>query len=180
MRLHLRDDQCLRCPDDLSSSSGFESFFREHYAPVVRLAQGIVGDFQAAQDVAQDVFLAAYRQFPDGVEQAAGWVRVAALHTALNVLRSERRRARRHLATGAIDCSPSAEETAIDREARAELRHALGRLPRRSAAVLVMRHGGRSYVEIATTLGVKVGQVGTLLRRAESALRKEMDRATRN
>lgn len=180
MRLHAGDDQCLKIPDDLSGSSGFESFFREHYAPVVRLAQGIVGDFQAAQDVAQDVFLAAYRHFPDDVEQAAGWVRVAALHTALNVLRSERRRARRHLTTRAVDCSPSAEETAIDREARTELRHALGRLPRRSAAVLVMRHGGMSYVEIATALGVKVGQVGTLLRRAESALRKEMDRATRN
>jgi DNA-directed RNA polymerase specialized sigma24 family protein len=77
----------LTCPDDLSGSSGFESFFREQYAPVVRLAQGVVGDFQAAQDVAQDVFLAAYRHFPDGVEQAAGWVRVAALHTALNLRR---------------------------------------------------------------------------------------------
>lgn len=180
MRLHARDDQCLSCPDNLSGPPGFERFFREHYAPVVRLAQGVVGDFHEAQDVAQEVFLAAYRHFPDDVGQAAGWVRVAALHTALNALRSERRRVRRHLATGAVDCSPSAEETAIDREARAELRHALGRLPRRSAAVLVMRHGGMSYVEIAAALGVKVGQVGTLLRRAESALRKEMERATRN
>ena len=61
---------------------------------------------------------------------------------------------------------------------RAELRRVLGRLPRRSAAILVMRHGGMSYLEIADALGVNVGQVGTLLRRAESALRKEMDRET--
>jgi RNA polymerase sigma-70 factor (ECF subfamily) len=73
---------------------------------------------------------------------------------------------------------PSAEETAIERERRAELRRVLGRLPRRSAAILVMRHGGMSYLEISEALGVKVGQVGTLLRRAESALRKEMDRET--
>ena len=66
----------------------------------------------------------------------------------------------------------------IDREGRAELRRVLARLPRRSAAVLVMRHGGMSYAEIAEALGVKVGHVGTLLRRAESALRKEMDRET--
>jgi DNA-directed RNA polymerase specialized sigma24 family protein len=32
-----------------------------------------------------------------------------------------------------------------------------------------------SYLEIAEALGVKAGHVGTLLRRAESALRKEMD-----
>jgi DNA-directed RNA polymerase specialized sigma24 family protein len=29
-------------------------------------------------------------------------------------------------------------------------------------------------------MGVKVGQVGTMLRRAEAALRKELDRATRS
>ena len=52
------------------------------------------------------------------------------------------------------------------------------RLPRRSAALLVMRHSGMSYAEIADALGVKVGHVGTMLRRAESALRKEMDRGT--
>jgi RNA polymerase sigma-70 factor (ECF subfamily) len=73
---------------------------------------------------------------------------------------------------------PSAEDTVIDRESRAEVRRVLRRLPRRSAAVLVMRHGGMSYVEIADALGVKVGNVGTLLRRAEYALRKEMDRET--
>ena len=66
----------------------------------------------------------------------------------------------------------------IERETRAELRRGLRRLPRRSAAILVMRHGGMSYLEIAQALGVKVGNVGTLLRRAECALRKEMDRET--
>ena len=75
---------------------------------------------------------------------------------------------------------PSVEDTVIAREARAELRRVLARLPHRSAAVLVMRHGGMSYAEIAEALGVKVGHVGTLLRRAESSLRKEMDRETRS
>ena len=100
------------------------------------------------------------------------------MHTALNVLRGERRRDRRQLLVQVVSSLPSAEDTVIDRERRAEIRRVLRRLPRRSAAVLVMRHGGMSYVEIAEALGVKVGNVGTLLRRAESALRKEMDRET--
>lgn len=178
MGLHARNDEPSECLEGASGSAGFEAFFRGHYRVVVRLAQSVVGDFQGAQDVAQEVFLAAYRRFPGDYEQAAGWVRVAAVHTALNVIRGERRRDKRQLLVRDVGSLPSTEETVIDREAGAELRSVLGRLPRRSAAVLVMRHGGMSYLEVAEALGVKVGHVGTLLRRAESALRKEMDRET--
>jgi RNA polymerase sigma-70 factor (ECF subfamily) len=180
MGLHARNDERSERLDGASSSAGFEAFFRNHYRPVVRLAQSVVGDVQGAQDVAQDVFIAAYRRFPGDYEQAAGWVRVAAVHTALNVLRGERRRDKRQRLLHGVGSLPSPEDTMIEREARAELRRVLARLPRRSAAVLVMRHGGMSYAEIAEALGVKVGHVGTLLRRAESALRKEMDRETRS
>ena len=158
----------------------FEAFFRSHYRVVVRLAQSVVGDFQAAQDVAQDVFLAAYRRFPGEYEQAAGWVRVASVHTALNTIRGDRRREKRQVLMHEVGSWPSAEDAVIDREARADVRRTLARLPRRSAAVLVMRHSGLSYAEIADALGVRVGHVGTLLSRAEAALRKEMDRETRS
>jgi DNA-directed RNA polymerase specialized sigma24 family protein len=46
------------------------------------------------------------------------------------------------------------------------------------ATVLVLRHSGLSYAEVAAAMNVKQGHVGTMLRRAESALRKEVDRAT--
>jgi RNA polymerase sigma-70 factor (ECF subfamily) len=160
--------------------SGFETLFREQYRAVVRLAYSVLGDLHRSQDVAQEVFLSAHQRFPDNPELAVGWVRVAAVHTALNTLRGERRRQGRHQRVRALDSSPSAEEAVIERESRAELRAALGRLPHRSAAVLVMRHGGMSYAEIAAALGVKVGHVGTMLRRAESSLCKEMDRAARH
>jgi RNA polymerase sigma factor (sigma-70 family) len=163
-----------------AAAPGFESFFREHHQAVVRLAYSVLGDFQRAQDVAQEVFLAAHRRFGDEPGQVAGWVRVAAVHTALNTLRGERRRERLDRSLRLAQALPSAEESVIDRESRAELRLALGRLPHRSAAVVVMRHGGMSYAEIASALGVKVGNVGTMLRRAESALCKELNRAARN
>ena len=178
MGLQARHSERSERPGCDGGVAAFESFFRSHYRPVVRLAQGVVGDSQRAQDVAQDVFLAAYRRFPGDYEQATGWVRVAAVHTALNLLRGERRRDQRQLLVPAGGSLPGPEEAVIEREAGAELRRVLRRLPRRSAAVLVMRHGGMSYLEIAEALGVKVGHVGTLLRRAESALRKEMDRET--
>ncbi|MBV9194552.1 MAG: sigma-70 family RNA polymerase sigma factor [Solirubrobacterales bacterium] len=178
MGLQARRDERWDRPEGGSRLPEFEVFFRAHYRAVARLAHNVLGDFQAAQDVAQEVFLAAYRRFPGDYEQAAGWVRVAAVHSALNVLRGDRRRDKRQLLVQMVGSPPSVEDTVIEREARAELRRVLARLPRRSAAVLVMRHGGMSYVEIAEALGVKAGHVGTLLRRAESALRKEIDRET--
>jgi RNA polymerase sigma-70 factor (ECF subfamily) len=193
MRLQAREQRPSDCPEPVSrgrtgcpdlahadDSAEFERFFRDHYRVVVRLAQNVLGDFQVAQDVAQDVFVAAYRRFAGDYGQAGGWVRIAAVHTALNALRGERRRDRRQLRVGPAGELPSTEDAVITREARAEVRRVLTRLPRRSAAVLVMRHGGMSYAEIADALGIKVGHVGTVLRRAESALRKEMDRETRS
>jgi RNA polymerase sigma-70 factor (ECF subfamily) len=103
-------------------------------------------------------------------------VRAAAAHTGLNAIRAERRRDRRQQLSGVAAAPLSPEETVLDSESRTEVRRALGRLPRRSAAVLVLRHSGLSYAEVAEAMNVKVGHVGTMLRRAESALRKELQR----
>ncbi len=161
-----------------AASSPFETFFRDHYPAVVRIAFGVVGDSQAAQDVAQDVFIAALRRFPDPdrCDHAVGWVRAAAAHAGLNAVRGERRRDRRQQLSGVAVAPPSPEEAVLDAESATEVRQALGRLPRRSAAVLVLRHSGLSYAEVAEAMNVKVGHVGTMLRRAESALRKELQR----
>jgi RNA polymerase sigma-70 factor (ECF subfamily) len=43
--------------------------------------------------------------------------------------------------------------------------------------VLVLRYSGLSYAEVGQALGVGTGQVGTLLRRAEAALKKEFERS---
>jgi RNA polymerase sigma-70 factor (ECF subfamily) len=170
---------------DATATRSFEVFFTNHYRAVVRLAHSVVGDFHSAQDVAQEVFLAAHRRFQDDFDEAAGWVRVASVHTALNMVRGRRRQQRRHALAGSAPSAPSAEDTVLERESRAEVRRALTKLPRKSATLLVLRHGGMSYLEIADALGINVGQVGTTLRRAEAALCKhmaqckEMDRGTR-
>ena len=173
---HLRSS-----PPGAASFSGFERFFREEYPAVVRIAFGVVGDAQAAQDVAQDVFISAFRRFPEPGESdhARAWVRAAAAHTALNAIRGERRRERRQRSAAVEVPAAGPEETVLDAESRTEVRRALSRLPRKAAAVLVLRHNGLSYAEVAEAMNVKVGHVGTMLRRAESALRKELQNASR-
>lgn len=164
-----------------SAESAFESFFRSNFAAVVRVAHGVVGDLHAAQDIAQDVFIAAERRFEPSQlpTHAAGWVRVAAVHRALNDLRGERRRLLRHLKLGR-EVSPSEpEELVLEKLRHDGVQAALARLPRRSATVLVLRHSGLSYREVAEAMDVPIAHVGTMLRRAEVALRKEVERASR-
>jgi RNA polymerase sigma-70 factor (ECF subfamily) len=153
----------------------FERLFRDEYRKVVSIAYRVLQDQASAEDVAQEVFLDFHRSRSPLWERAAGWLHAAAAHTALNRLRGDRRRSRRESAT--FDPTPTTDPAEIVErsERRRRVRAALGRLPERSAAVLALRYSGLSYVEIAAAMGTRTNQVGTMLRRAEAALRKEVE-----
>jgi RNA polymerase sigma factor (sigma-70 family) len=167
-------------------SSSFETLFLTEYAKVVAIAYRVLGDAHEAEDVAQEVFCSFYRRHPADASYAGPWLYQAAAHAALNVIRGRRRREHREMAhaTDRIRIEPANRDSldpgqlTVEAEQREEVRAALGRLPAKSAAVLVLRYTGLSYAEVATALGVSPNGVGTLLRRAEAALRKEMNDAT--
>ena len=154
-----------------------EDVFRRHYPLVEGVAARVLGSRDQAEDVAQEVFLSFARSSVP-VGDARGWLSVAAAHTALNLLRSGRRRAAREETTGgaADGVVSDVAETVVTLEERRRVRTALARLPRKHAVALVLRHSGLSYAEVATALGLSSGSVGTTVRRAESALRKELNR----
>jgi RNA polymerase sigma-70 factor (ECF subfamily) len=133
--------------------------------------------------VAQEVFIDFHRLHSASAQYAPAWLHRAAAHAALNRLRGTRRRQRREIAQ-AMDETEEMDRTADPQkllevaEDRRQVRQALARLAPRPAAVLVLRASGLSYAEVAQALGVGIGQVGTLLRRAEAALRKEVVRGT--
>jgi RNA polymerase sigma-70 factor (ECF subfamily) len=165
----------------LPESTGFDEFFRAEYPLLVRIANGIVRDMYLAEDVVQDVLIAAQQRFPEplGSDHAQAWVKVATTHASLNAIRANRRRQDRQVRASETVAQPGPEELAIANEDGRTVRIALARLPRHAATVLVLRHSGLSYTEIAEAMEVRVGQIGTMLRRAEARFRKEVDRATR-
>ena len=153
-----------------------EVVFRRDYARVVAVAARVLGSRDSAEDVAQEVFLSFGRSaVPAG--EARGWLTVAATHTALNLLRSGRRRtAREEAAVDGPTVVPDVADVVITREERGAVRAALARLPRKQAAALVLRHSGLSDAEVAAALDLSPTSVGTTVRRAESVLLKELNR----
>jgi RNA polymerase sigma factor (sigma-70 family) len=169
-------------PEQRRGTTLFETLFLAEYGRVVAIANRVLSDRHEAEDVAQEVFIDFHRKHPPDATYAAPWLRAAAAHTALNRIRSRKRREQRevHHATDASNQADGLdpEHVVESQETRRQVREALARLPKKPAAVLALRYSGLSYVEVADALGVGVGQVGTLLRRAEAALRKEVIRGS--
>jgi RNA polymerase sigma factor (sigma-70 family) len=144
----------------------------------VGIAHRVLADQAEAEDVAQDVFVSFYRSHPAEASYAPAWLHAAAAHAALNALRGRDRRSRREAAQAvspdarATDDDPA--EAVVASETRDEVRAVLARLPERSATMLALRYAGLSYAEIAAALDVRASSVGTLLRRAEDAFRREL------
>jgi len=170
-----RDRPAVADRDHRAVRGDLEQVFRRHYGTVVAVAARVLGGRSEAEDVAQEVFLSFGRSAVPAAE-AGGWLSVAAAHTALNHLRSSRRRSDREaaVATGAPADVPDVADDVVTREGHAHVRAALAALPRTQAVALVLRHSGLSYADVAEALDLSPGSVGTTLRRAEAALRKEL------
>jgi RNA polymerase sigma factor (sigma-70 family) len=167
-------------PPAAITATGFERLFVAEYSRVTAIAARVLGEPAAAEDVAQEVFLDLHKRFGnDPCAQAPAWLHAAAVHTALNLIRSRRRRGlreERFAADASISEDPQAAVEAA--ETRTAIRAALARVPARDASVLALRYSGLSYAETAAALGIGVSGVGTRLRRAEARLRKEVGDAS--
>lgn len=157
----------------------FDTLFQEHWTRVCTVIYHIVGDWAEAEDLAVETFMQLYRRPPRHSENLNGWLYRVATNLGYNALRARRRRASYETQSG-IDQSdhdvigdpPVELERSQEREF---VRTALANLKPRSAQLLVLRQAGFSYDEIAQSLSIAPGSVGTLLARAEN----EFERAYR-
>lgn len=162
------------------AEGAFDRLFTKEYPKVVAIANRVLADQQEAEDVAQEVFISFHRLHPADADYAAPWLYSAASHRALNRIRDLKRRQQRELRHGESDQPRPAdpEVLAEESERREIVRAALARVRGKYAHVLALRYSGLSYSEVAAAMRVNVGQVGTLLRRAEAELKKEVNRVT--
>jgi RNA polymerase sigma-70 factor (ECF subfamily) len=154
-----------------STAPDFESLFQEHWNRVCGVVYRLVGDWAEAEDLALDALWQLYRRPPRDVSNLGGWLYRVATRLGFNALRSRRRRQHYELESGFqvldMDTHDDPAQALEQAQERQRVRATLSCMKPRSAELLILRHSGLSYSEIAAALGIAPGSVGTLLSRAE-------------
>jgi RNA polymerase sigma-70 factor (ECF subfamily) len=178
----LVDDQALVQAAQYGEEPAFAELFRRYYGLVYRLAFRLVGSAEEADDLVQEVFLRLYQRPPvlaDG-ESLRPWLSRVTANLGLNTLRAHRRSRDRLLRWLRLEWPLKRDEAERElelREATDVARELLATLPERDRVILVLRHSGLTYEEIASAVGVQPNSVGTLLARAERRVRDRYRRA---
>jgi RNA polymerase sigma-70 factor (ECF subfamily) len=160
-------------------SAAFEAVFNENWARVYRLLYRLVGDPAEAEDLALETFVRLHRRFPprDDDFNLGGWLHRVATNLGLHSIRSWKRRERYEMDAGkyALEDAPEAQPAQIlaQQEERRLVRLALSKMNERQSQLLIMRHSGLSYKEIAEALELAPTSIGPLLVRAEREFAKQ-------
>ncbi len=176
------DDRELLARLRAGDHAAFDAIFRAWYAPLVRLAGGLLRDPAAAEEIVQDVMLELWRRRetldPDGTPQA--YLFQSTRNRALNRLRHARvvERAAPGLAdarTAVGSAGPPPDAAVAAGELAVAVRATIDALPPRCREVFTMsREQGLTYAEIARALGVSVKAVEAQMGRALRTLRERL------
>jgi RNA polymerase sigma-70 factor, ECF subfamily len=157
---------------DPQERTSFEDLFLQNWDRIYGVLFRLTGDRAEAEDLALETFLRLWQRPPAQDQTLAGWLYRVATNLGYNALRSAGRRSRHELDAGkealaANAGSPNPAKEAERREDRQRVQQVLQQMQERQAQLLVLRHSGMSYQEIAETLNISPASVGTLLVRAE-------------
>ena len=152
------------------SASDLEALFRIHWPRAYRAAYLVTHDAQAAEDIAQEGFLAAVRALDrfDRRRPFGPWLHRIVVNRAIDWTRARRLRAEVELGESLPAGDPSGPPSD-------DLLAALGRLPPEHRAVIVLRHLLEfTPGEIAEALDLPRGTVNSRLRRGLDSLKDEL------
>lgn len=153
----------------------FESFYRRERSYMVGLAFVLSGSRLAAEDLAQEAFTAALRNWDEvgHLDQPAAWVRKVVSNNSVSMLRRVKAEARA-LGRAAIGgrWAPIPDLPPASLELWSEVR----RLPRRQAEAVALYYiAGLTMPEIGEVLGCSKETVNTHLRRGRSTLAQRLE-----
>jgi RNA polymerase sigma-70 factor (ECF subfamily) len=167
-----RGDAALLRAIDRGDEAALAELFNRHWPGAHRAAWLVSHDAQAAEDIAQEAFLAALQRL-DGFDRRrpfAPWLHRIVMNRAIDFVRA--RTARREVSGEALPEPATQERAALEDETVA----ALARLGPDQRAVVVLRHLlGYTPGQIAALLDLPRGTVNSRLRRALDELAEELE-----
>jgi RNA polymerase sigma-70 factor (ECF subfamily) len=163
-----RSDPVLR-----PAPEAFEDFYEREYTGVVGLAYALSGSRWGAEDLAQDAFLAAHRDWHriGAYEQPGAWVRRVVANLSVSAIR------RRVAEAKALARVPFGERASLPDLSAGdpEFWAAIRALPRRQAQVVALYYlEDRSVVDVADILEITPGTVKRHLHDGRLALARRL------
>jgi RNA polymerase sigma-70 factor (ECF subfamily) len=154
----------------------FDLLVERYQRNVYRLCYRYVNNHHDASDMAQEVFLKAYRAIARfrGESAFSTWLYRIAVNTCLN-FRQARKPDSEELPEGIADPTRSAAERALEDERSRAVRQAVSRLPEKQRATLILKiYHDLTHEEVAEIVGSSVGTVKANLFHALANLKKIM------
>jgi RNA polymerase sigma-70 factor (ECF subfamily) len=164
-----RDERARVRGAQQGSVSDLEALFRTHWPRAFRAAYLVAHDAAAAEDIAQESFLAAIRSLDhfDRRRPFGPWLHRIVVNRAIDWTRARKLRGEVELSEHVATVPPPGEPD--------ETLSALARLPPEQRAVIVLRHLLEfTPGEIAEALDLPRGTVNSRLRRGLDALGDEL------
>jgi RNA polymerase sigma-70 factor (sigma-E family) len=158
---------------DRSLERKFTAFVEERAHALLNAAYALTGDRHAAQDLVQSAFAKAFLRWRKISDEPEPYVRRIIYHDFVSAWRVRRRRGEVVVA----EPPDRSDGGPLEREAaeRLLLRQALGALPPRQRAVIVLRYfEDRSVEETAAILSCRAGTVASQASKALAKLRDAM------
>ena len=154
----------------------FRLLVQRYQGPIVRMIQNIIDDYHIREDIAQDVFLAAYMKlssFDPARSSFSTWLFTIARNKSLNVAKKKRTLSMSNLPENP-DPSTSADRL-TQKEFFGRLDQALVILPAKQKTAFVLAEFEKlPYEQIAQIEGVKIGTIKSRINRAKKKLRSSL------
>jgi len=177
----ISDADCVRRIIQRGETDAFEILVRRHEKTIFNLVYRMLGDYDDAAEVSQEVFLSAYRAIGQfrGDANFSTWLYRIALNHATTRRRSMSSRQQKTVPIDDMEPLSDPElgpaETLERKEIRERVQLALNKLEPDDATMILLRDlQDISYDEVARVLEIPVGTVKSRLHRARQALKTQL------
>jgi RNA polymerase sigma-70 factor, ECF subfamily len=180
---NMENDVLLMKECKTGSITAFEEIVKIHRDKIYKLVYHIIGNFEDADDVSQEVFIQAYKSIKTfrGDASVSTWLRRIAINVSINHIKRESK----HQKNREFLCDEDFESLLSDihavpdiiesKELAHKINESIRSLSLNERVIFVLRvQQGLSYQEIANTVGCSQGTVMSRLNRARKKLRDKL------